>query len=526
MIMKHAFSGIERFLLILCASFICIGFIGVPLAWLNPVDINPDPYFHIQLANYYLYAGNSDARDALTVGPLIPAFYAAVKWIGLHFFSWKAAYEIYLIKLLSFACFLIISISFTLRSASAIGRYRALVLTSIFLAFMQVSMDALSPNGELVAITWMAILIYVLDVASLSLARIFLIALISIAIVYTKIQAIPLLALILLPRLQSWKNFKYLLIISIPLLLGLEVFLYAKGAGIFYNLATLYKYVSDGAVAGSNAVVGKIELLLSLQFRAKHILWICNQTILNFPILIFIVIAFIFASPPEKNILKDWRIYLFVTFFTMVLPGRQFEHYTLFSIPFILLFSANAINALQDRDGNARFKMHQVKKYLLTIFFLLSLFAYKSLIAFPGRDYFNGKTSFIYSELPKREALNDVKKILDKNPGPTFIHGWDYSVNLYLDQYSNRFEIPMLMARAISENEYINAFESNQYKYILDITQYQGLIKGPEYWLNGKNNFAEGTKQNYELIYISPSQATSQNSGATPLEVLRLYRHK
>jgi hypothetical protein len=84
----------------------------------------------------------------------------------------------------------------------------------------------------------------------------------------------------------------------------------------------------------------------------------------------------------------------------------------------------------------------------------------------------------------------------------------------------------MLMARAISEKEYINAFESNQYKYILDITQYQGLIKGPEYWLNGKNNFAEGTKQNYELIYISPSQAASQNSGATPLEVLRLYRHK
>jgi hypothetical protein len=76
---------------------------------------------------------------------------------------------------------------------------------------MQVSMDALSPNGELVAITWMAILIYVLDVASLSLARIFVIALISIAIIYTKIQAIPLLALLLLPRLQSWKNFKYLL---------------------------------------------------------------------------------------------------------------------------------------------------------------------------------------------------------------------------------------------------------------------------------------------------------------------------
>lgn len=524
--MKHTFSGFERFLLILCAAFICLGFIGVPLAWLNPVDINPDPYFHIQLANYHLYSGNTDARDALTVGPLIPAFYAAVKWIGLHLFSWKAAYEIYLIKLLSFTCFLIISIAFTLRSASVIGRCKALVLTSIFLAFMQVSMDALSPNGELVAVTWIAILIYVLDVASLSLARIFVISLISIAIIYTKIQAIPLLVLLLLPRLQSWKNFKYLLIISIPLLFGLEVFLYAKGAGIFYNLATLYKYVSDGAVAGSNAVVGKIDLLLSLQFRAKHILWICNQTILNFPILIFIAIAFIFASPLEKNIFKDWRIYLFVTFFTMALPGRQFEHYTLFSIPFILLFSANAINTLQDGDSNARFKMHQVKKYLLTIFVLLSLFAYKSLIAFPGRDYFNGKTSFIYSELPKREALNDVKKILDKNPGPTFIHGWDYSVNLYLDQYSNRFEIPMLMARAISEKQYINAFQSNQYKYILDITQYQGLIKGPEYWLNGKNNFAEGTKQNYELIYISSNQAASQNSGATPLEVLRLYRHK
>lgn len=524
--MKRSFSGFERFLLILCATLICVGFIGVPLAWLNPVEINPDPYFHIQLANYYLFSGNSDARDALTVGPLIPAFYAAVKWIGLHLFSWKVAYEIYLIKLISFSCFLVISIVFTLRSACAIGRYKALVLTSIFLAFMQVTMDALSPNGELVAVTWMAILIYVLDVASLSIARIFVIALISIAIVYTKIQAIPLLALLLLPRLQSWKNFKYLLIISIPLLLGLEVFLYAKGAGIFYNLATLYKYVSDGVVAGSNSVVGKIELLLSLQFRAKHILWICNQTILNFPILIFIVIAFIFTSPSEKNILKDWRIYLFTTIFTMILPGRQFEHYTLFSIPFILLFSANAINALQNRDSDSHLKSHQVKKYLLTIFVLLSLFTYKSLISLPGRDYFNGETSFIYSSLPKRPALIEVKKIIDANPGSTFIHGWDYSVNLYLDQYSNRFEIPMLMARAISEKEYINAFEANQYKYILDITQYQGLIKGPEYWLNGKNNFAVGVNPNYELIYSSPIQANSQNSGISQLEVLRLYRHK
>ena len=84
----------------------------------------------------------------------------------------------------------------------------------------------------------------------------------------------------------------------------------------------------------------------------------------------------------------------------------------------------------------------------------------------------------------------------------------------------------MLMARAISEKEYINAFESNQYKYILDITQYQGLIKGPEYWLNGKNNFAAGVSPNYELIYSSSNQATSQNSGITSLEVLRLYRHK
>jgi hypothetical protein len=524
--MKPSFSGLDRFLLILCATIICVGFIGVPLAWLNPLDINPDPYFHIQLANYYLYAGNSDARDALTVGPLIPAIYAVVKWVGLYLFSWKTAYEIYLIKLLSFACFLIISITFTLKSASTIGRYRALVLTSIFLAFMQVSMDALSPNGELVAVTWMAILIYILDVASLSLARIFVISLISTAIIYTKIQAIPLLALLLLPRLQSWRNFKHLLIISIPLLLGVEVFLYAKGAGIFYNLATLYKYVSDGAVAGSNTVVGKIEFLLALQVRAQHILWICNQTILNFPILIFIVIAFVFSSLSEKSIFKDWRIYLFVTIFTMILPGRQFEHYTMFSIPFILLFSASAIDTLRKREGDSSLKRLQAIKFLLSIFVLLSLFAYKSLISFPGRDYFNGKTSFIYSELPKREALIEVKKILDENPGSTFIHGWDYSVNLYLDQYSNRFEIPMLMARAISEKEYINAFESNQYKYILDITQYQGLIKGPEYWLHGKNNFSAGVNPNYELIYISSNKTASKNSGETVLEVLRLYRHK
>lgn len=524
--MKHSFSRIEKLYLVFFACVICVGFIGLPIAWLHPVDINPDPYFHIQLANYYLYSGNSDARDALTVGPLIPAFYAAVKWIGLHLISWKAAYEIYLIKLLSFICFLIISITFTLRSAQIIGKYKALVLSAILLAFMQVSMDALSPNGELVAVTWMAILIYLLDASSLSFARICLISLISIGIIYTKIQAIPLLVLILLPRLKDWKNFKYLIIISIPVLLGLELFLYAKGAGIFYNLATLYKYVSDGAVAGSNVVVGKMELLLSLQVRAKHILWICNQAILNFPILIFIIITFIFSPPSRENILKDWRVYLFVTFFTMILPGRQFEHYTLFSIPFILLFSANAINTLHIGNNDIYLKSHRIEKYLITIFVLLTLFMYKSLIAFPGRDYFNGKTSFIYSELPKRAALVEVKKILDENPGPTFIHGWDYSVNLYLEQYSNRFEIPMLMARAISETQYMKAFESDQYKYILDITQYQGLIKGPEYWLNGKNNFAAGVNLHYELIYSSTTQNIIQYSGSTSLEVLRLYRRK
>lgn len=526
MMIKNSYIKLEQYHLSLYAALICLCFIGIPIAWLNPLDINPDPYFHIQLANYYLYAGNSDARDALTVGPLIPAFYAAVKWFGLQFFSWKPSYEIILIKLLSFICYLIISICLVLRSAPIIGRYKSLILLSVVLAFIQVSMDALSPNGELVAVTWLSILIIVLNAPYFSISRIVLISLICIVTVYTKIQAIPLLALILLPSLNSWKNTKHLIYIVVPLVLTLEAFLYLKGAGIFYNLTTMFKYVADGAVAGSNAVVGKIDILLSLQLRAKHILWILNQAILNFPVIAFIVITFVFAGQSQKNLLKDWRIFLFITILTMILPGRQFEHYTLFSIPFILLYSAPAVALIQKQRPSLLVEKKWMIKAPLFVGVLLVLFVYKSLLAFPGREYFNKNASWIYSDLPKRIALSEVKEIIDKNPGPTFIHGWDYSVNIYLSQYSNRFEIPMLMARAISEKEYLSAFESKRYKYILDITQYQGLIKGPEYWLNGKNNFSSALSQNYELIYSSISEKEIKNLSNSSVEVLRLYRVK
>lgn len=515
----------RNFSITLSSLLLNIAFIGVPLAWLNPLEINPDPYFHIQLANYYLYSGNTDARDALTVGPLIPAIYAAIKWLGLHFVVWKTQYEIYLIKGMTFACYVVIATVMTMLNVKKISAFKAIIFTAIFLAFIQVSMDALSPNGELVAVALLAILMLLLQVSHLSIHRIFFISLLSVLIIYTKIQAIPILALLLAANLKSIRSAKYLALMLIPLILGVEFFLYVKGAGIVYNLTTLFKYVSDGTLAGSSAPMGKFELLASLQGRARHILWICNQAILNFPEVMFIVLCFVFSSWKDKDIFKDWRIWLIVTLFTMVLPGRQFEHYTLFAIPFILLFSADAIQIVTSGraslcDGN------RVKGAIISFVIFGILFFYKSLIAFPDRAYFDRNNAIIYGVLPNRPALSQVKQIINDNPGSLFIHGWDYSVNIYMDAYSNRFEIPMLMARAISEKDYINAIEANQYKYILDITQYQGLIKGPEYWLNGKSHLASELNNHYKLIYSSNGKSPAPSDSSSQLEILRLYERK
>ena len=510
---------------VLLVSTLCLAFIGVPLAWLNPVEINPDPYFHIQLANYYLFSGHSDVRDALTVGPLIPALYALIKWIGLHFIAWTADYEIYLLKGLSFVCFFIISIIFATVNTKEVGRQNTLILLAIFLGLMQVSMDALSPNGELVAVTLLMILFYLLSADDYSFLRVFIAALLTIFIVYTKLQAIPLLLLILGYGFWGKRGLKFFLITAASLISCIDFVFYIKGAGILYNLTTLIKYVSDGALASSGGTVGKVETLLSFHGRAKHFLWIMNQTILNFPLLAYIVITFIFSQQKYKNPFLNWKIWAFFTFFIMVLPGRQFEHYTLFAIPFVLIFSGRALCITQSINATLSSSVKRFKLPFLAIPLVFGLFLYKALLAFPERNYFNGNPSVIYSALPERVALGEIKKILMNNPGPTFIHGWDYSVNLYLDLYSNRFEMPMLMARAITEQEYINTIVKNNYKYIVDITQYQGLIKGPEYTLSGNSLVSKSLSAYYDLLYESSvPRATPSNDSND--EILRLYRLK
>jgi len=197
---------------VLLVSILCLAFIGVPLAWLNPVEINPDPYFHIQLANYYLFSGHSDVRDALTTGPLIPALYALIKWIGLHFIAWTVDYDIFLLKGLSFVCFFIISIIFAAVNVKEVGRQYTLILLAIFLGLMQVSMDALSPNGELVAVTLLIMLFHLLSTDDHSFVRVFIAALLTISIIYTKLQAIPLLLLILGYGFWGKRELKFFLI--------------------------------------------------------------------------------------------------------------------------------------------------------------------------------------------------------------------------------------------------------------------------------------------------------------------------
>lgn len=477
------------------ALIACLFLVGIPLIWLSPDEINPDSHQYISIADYYLYSSNTDIRDALTVGPVIPAILAIIKFSIIKFATWGPDANIVLLKALAFICYVVIFASAYKLIAEFIDERKTSIALIFLLVFLTMRMDSLSLNGELASVAMISVLMVLFRKNDKNLSNLLSISIFSVLVIYTKLQAAPILLLLILSESRSKTEFIKTSCYIVGALLIAETFLYANGAGIIRNLASLYNYVSQEAPSPANTLPGAGHAYNIIKEYSYHIEWILQNLALNFPLLFFVIFALAFENKkPNSNYFSSWKIWICVTIFVIALPHRRFEHYLILTIPFIIRFAGPAIFSIKGKQLNLK------NEYFICSFLLLLIFI-KAFSALPDLNKLRESGAGAFPKSLFGNEVDDVRDIVKNEPGKIFIHGWDYRLNSYLDVYSSKMELPMLKVGAINEREYLNNLISNDFDYVIDIINYTGYAREWEYSLSNQNIFGAVVAQYYDLVY-------------------------
>lgn len=488
------------------ALIVCFFLVGIPLIWAHPIYINPDSYLYISIADYYLFSNSSDIRDAFTVGPLIPAILATVKFAAMKFATWGPDENIVLLKSLAFLCYVVIFASAYKLIIEFIDEKKTFTALLFLFSLLPIIMDTLSLNGELVSVAMISVLMVLFGNRDNNIAWHASISFLSILIIYTKLQAVPILLLLILAESRNKNEFIKMSCYIFSGFLIAEIFLYANGSGVIRNLALLYNYVSQETLPLSGPEVGSGNMYAAIKKHFIHIDWIVKNLLFAFPILFFIIFALAFENKKNtSNFFSNWKVWICVTFFAIALPQRQFEHYLILAIPFIIRFAGPAILAIK---GDALDFKREYFIYLLLMF----LIAIRVFATLPDLNQIRQNWGGAFPKSSFGNEVDDVRNIIKNDPGKIYIHGWDYRFNSYLNVYSSKIELPLLIVGAINEREYLNHLISNDFDYVIDIINYTGNTREWKYSLSGQNAFGAVMNQYYDLVY--------QNGG------LQLYKKK
>jgi hypothetical protein len=477
------------------ALIVCFFMVGIPLIWMHPIYINPDSYLYISIADYYLFSNGADIRDAFTVGPVIPFILAIAKFATMKFVAWSTDENIVLLKSLAFFCYVVIFASAYKLIIEFIDDEKTFIALFFLFSLLPIIMDTLSLNGELVSVALISVLMVLFKNRDKNIAWHASISFFSILIIYTKLQAVPILLLLILAESRNKNEFIKTSSCIFSGFLIAEIFLYANGSGVVRNLALLYNYVSQETPSLSGPTIASGNMYAAIRKYFVHIDWIIKNLLVTFPILFFIISSLAFENKKTNgNYFASWKIWICVTFLIIVLPQRQFEHYLILAIPFIIKFTGPAILSIK---GDAS----DLKRGYFIYLFLLFLLAIRVFTTLPDLNQLRQNWGGAFPKSLFGNEVDEVRDIIKNNPGKTYIHGWDYRLNSYLNVYSSKVELPLLIVGAINEREYLDNLISNNFDYVIDIINYTGNTRDWKYSLSGQNIFGAVMDQYYDLVY-------------------------
>jgi hypothetical protein len=476
---------------------LAIPLVGWPVLHLNPVDINSDVFQYLSIANYYLYADHTHIRDAFTVGPVIPILLFSLKYVALHLTSWDSQFDITLVCLLTYLCYsaIVLSLLFICRRLalpSSVGFF----LGAVFLFFLPWDSEALSPNGELVSSTFICLaLVSYLGAKEFSWVRLLSIGLFLLAAFFTKIQSLPILLLCLycfvMPAQSKWR----LIFLCVILGSAIEAILFYNEGGVLFHLQGLTQYTSGR----TSNIYGYLKQIPS------RLAWVINGPVQLFPMLLWIVLSQVFLRVTQRsgNTISSFRFSTFwlwygVCLFTAFMPNNFFPHYFLFFIPCIVLFSASIASSISANSIQTLFS----KPYCITLIIAAIILACLKVaqISPINKSLLNSQSW--YKPFVLSEQTNKVRQFLKSGSNDFYVHGWDYRYYAYLNQgFPSEHHLHRVQIKAQSPELYLSELLKSPPKYILDVVEHSGFIRGAEWRLDQKPVWAKTIASCYTAIF-------------------------
>ena len=475
----------------------CLFIVGVPILFFPANDLNIDAFQHLATANYYLYAHVTSLRDSYTVGPVISLLIASVKGVFYKFIDWNGRYDIFLLKGLSFFCYLTIYLSagkFLKRSTS---NYRVYLFLVLMMGLHSYNSSIVSINGELLSITWMTLLLNYLYKDDNNPNSV-IVSLLTILTIYTKIQSVLLLILTLTGYYHNKKEKWAALLTVLVITLFVEIILFFNGTGLLHRAHDFISYVlnpnwSHQALDGNSH---SILFTIADNRYIKNALWVAGTMIKTAPLIVFVIYYHVRTSKNNQTyIAEDWRIWLLILFVTVLTPGHRFKHYTLYAMFFVIVFSkpmlADFSNKLLSRRWASSLAIAMIFIGLNTVRTLLPI--EKTELKFP-------------------QEVNTAAEITKKGGGRVFIHGWNYKLYTVFHGWDDGTALWKVYQHNSTPEQYINRVINNHDKYILDVAGYSGMLKEHNFEILPSTIYGKELLKYYDLIF--------QKNG------LRLYRAK
>lgn len=447
--------------------------------------LNPDTFAYIAISNFYFYSDNLIVRDAFTVGPVIPLYLFFIKLVISKFFVWKGYYDILIVNATSLTCYVIFVICIMrVNSKLKIPQIFSIAYITFVLYFLPISTDTVSLNGELVASTFLILLFLLVRIKNDSIFYILKISFLAILCIYTKLQSILILLFILNYGINSFRT----KISIIFIIIIFDLLLFNFNLGVTYNFSNMINYIQ---MQPHNKF--SIEHIL---LKIDHINFVVVESYKLFVVMPFLSLAIIFSKNYNKWYRAPWFL-LFITLLTIYIPGRNFQHYFLFLMPFIVFYSGEAINSLLNGFENQKLSFLPSGALIFLLIFLnlnsFNLSLNKNISYFENYNIIN--QSFI-----GKEAF-EILPIFENDDGDLLVHGWDYRYyTLYKRGLPSR-DLNNVIFGGLTKEDYIEYIKENHPKYIIDSTKYSGLIINQKLSLDYDNYFREFIDLNYRKIY-------------------------
>lgn len=458
------------------AFLIMIPLVGWPSLHVIPTDFNSDVFQYLTIANYYLYFDATKIYDAGTVGPVIPLILYGLKFISLKIFTWWPQLDIFLLCLLtviSYFCGYVLFLNVCQRLK--VPKILALFLYALLLFLLPSDSETLSPNGELISSAFICLAITIhFRAKQYGWSTILAISTLLMLAFFTKVQSAPIILITILSFVLS-RRIKWRLITACTLIgIIAEAFLFVNDAGIFYNSNYLINYVLQRQ---TNSLIGYAQSI------ATHLSWIYTMGVNFFPYISWIFICHLILgvgnSKLDSN--SDFRFskfwwWFFITTFVIYLPNRTFPHYLIFFLPMVIIFSAWTIARIIPL--NIKFKSY----FLVFLILLICIFKVAKNTPF-NKSSFSISSTFIPFELSSE--ANEVRSFLDEKGDNFYVHGWDFRYYSYFNKGSTtRPHLFSVQQKMQIPEAYISALMQSPPKYLLDIVEHSGFIRGDQWRLD------------------------------------------